>query len=171
MQYTCWDISSPAQNRFCTHRFWYLLLFLQFFVSSLLHQQNISLWGLLSFMGRNKQKVGQGKIGRIGRVGHEGHVTFGQKLRNTQQGVGRCIMKWQMHWKSLQNNIHGSLMQPLKKRLLMYWYRWALERSPSRGSLYYKGSSLPCLFGSLLVYVVFLSWVIILSLNQLSISI
>ena len=65
---------------------------LPFFVSPFPYQQSVSLWGKL-------KEVTQGKIKWIGRVGHGSHAMFGQKLLNTQHGMGRCahispIMKW-----------------------------------------------------------------------------
>ena len=54
---------------------------------------------------------------------------FGQKLLNTQHGVGKCIPKspflqWINTWKSLQKNSlksQGSLVQQCQ---LVHWYRW-----------------------------------------------
>ena len=51
------------------------------------------------FPFREIKKVAQGEIGLIGRVGHGVMPYFGQKLLNTQHGVGRRtrqspIMKW-----------------------------------------------------------------------------
>ena len=96
MQCTYWDVSSAAQNGFWTRGFWCLLVLLLFFVSLLLYWENISLWG---FFHEENKIVAQGQIGWIGRVAHGSRAIFGQKLPNTQHGVGRCahkfpIMKW-----------------------------------------------------------------------------
>ena len=76
------------------------LCFCRFFVSPLPHGQNVSLWGLFS---SGKQKVIWGKIEWIQRMGHRVHAGLGQKLLNTQNGVGRCthkslIIKWETRW-------------------------------------------------------------------------
>ena len=56
IQCTYQHIFSTAQNSFWTRRLLCLLVLLPFFVSPLPHQQNISLWGLLSSRETNKQK-------------------------------------------------------------------------------------------------------------------
>ena len=65
-----------AQNSFWTHRFWCLLEPLQFFISPLLHLQNIFLWGLFS---SRETKVTWGEMGWTGRVGHGDHAIFWSK--------------------------------------------------------------------------------------------
>ena len=115
MQCTYWDVFSTAQNSVWTHQFWCLLVLLQSFVLPLLHRQNVSIWGLFS---SGETKIDSwGKIRWLGRMGHGGHAVFGQKLPNTQRGVGRCtyrspIMKWA--------NVCG-LSQQLQ---LVPWSRW-----------------------------------------------
>ena len=72
------------KNRFWTHQFWCILVFLLFFVSALPHQQNIPLWGPFSSGETNKGHLGL-RSGEEGgwRVEHGGHAIFGQKLLNT----------------------------------------------------------------------------------------
>ena len=115
MQYTYWDIFSTVQNSFWT-QFWCLLELLPFLkISPLPHHWHIFLWGL--FWG-NKKKVTQDQSRWTGRVGQGGHAIFGQKLLNTQHGVGRCthkplIMIWANMLKESSKKIHGSRMQSL----------------------------------------------------------
>ena len=57
------------------------------------------------------------RSGRIGRVGHE-VMHFGQKLMNTQRGVGRCAcksptVKWANKMKVSSKKLHGNQTQPL----------------------------------------------------------
>ena len=131
---------STAQNSFWTCWFWCLLVLLPFFVSPLPYWQNVSLWRLFS-SGQTKN-VARGEIGWIGRIGHGGYVVFGQKLLNTQRGVGRytCkspIMKW-TNALSLQKN---SLKLNTASHNNTSWYTDAdgcLEHLPSRW-VYYRG--------------------------------
>ena len=116
IQYTYWDVFSIVLNSFWTCRFWCLLVLLLFFVLPLPRWQNVSLWRL--FSSRETKKVTLGEIRWIGRVGHQGHAIFGQKLLNTQCGVGRCarkspIMKWVATLKESSKEIHWSWTQPL----------------------------------------------------------
>ena len=90
MQYPYWDSFSTAQNRFWTHWFWCLLVLLPFFASPLPHQQNISLWGCFPSGKQKKDTLVKIWDSWVGRVGHWGHAVLGQKLPNTQHGVGRC---------------------------------------------------------------------------------
>ena len=48
MQFTYQDVFSTAQNSFWTRWFWCLLVLVSFLVLCLPHQQNVSLWGLVS---------------------------------------------------------------------------------------------------------------------------
>ena len=99
MQYTYWDIFSTAQNVFFN-----LLVLMPFSASATFCFTSSTLakcFSLRTFFiqGNKQKKVSQGEIRWIGRVGHRGHAAFGQKLLNTQCGVGRCarkspIMKW-----------------------------------------------------------------------------
>ena len=107
---------SHCSKQFWTRWFGCFLVLLPFFVSPLPHWQNVSHWGLCSF--RETKKVTWGEIGWIGRVGHGGHAVFGQKLLNTQCGVGRCtckspIMKCANTLKESSKKLHWSQMQPL----------------------------------------------------------
>ena len=81
---------------FWTHQFWWLLVILPFFVSPLLHWQNVSLWGLFS-SGKKKSCSEWDQMNKKG--GAPGPAVLGQKLLNTQHSVGRYahkspIMKW-----------------------------------------------------------------------------
>ena len=146
MQHTYWDIFSTAQNSFSDCRFWCLLVLLPFFVSPLPHQQNISPWGLFFSQG-NKNKVTQGEVRWIGRVGHRGHAAFGQKLLNTQCGVGRCArksptMKWANRVKVFKKH---SLQPYAASHNNAIWYADTdrfLQHSPNGEHLYYKGPAL-----------------------------
>ena len=97
---------------------------------------------LRTFSSQETKKVTRGETGWTGRVEGGGHAIFGQKLLNTQQGVGRCackspIMKW-ANASSLQKN-------SLKLNAASHNNaRWAtdtdgfLVHSRSGGSLDYK---------------------------------
>ena len=76
----------------------------------------------------NKKKVMWGKIGWTGRVGHGGHAILGQKLLNTQHGVGRCsckspITKW-ANMLSLQKKFTEAKLRLSQQRQLVHWHRW-----------------------------------------------
>ena len=120
-------------------------MLLPFFVSPLPHQQNISLWGLFSSRKTTTtKKVTQGEIRWIGRVGYGGHAILGQKLLNTQHGVGRCapkspIMRWANMLKESSKKIHWSLSQPLTTTPNAGF----LEHSPKWGKLDHKGACPP----------------------------
>ena len=122
-----------------------LLLFL---VSPLPHQQNISLWGLFFISGNNFKKATRGEIGWIGKMRHGGHAVFGQKLPNTQCGVGRHAHKSptvkcaKMCWKCLQKNW---LKPNTASHNTTTWCTDTdgfLEHSPSGANVYNKGSAL-----------------------------
>ena len=121
---------STAQNSFWTYWSWCLLALLPFLLFLLFHLFHIGktfpseyffIWG-------NKNKVSWGEISWIGRVGNGGHVGFGQKLLNTQRGVGRCahkspIMKWANVLKGTSKKLteaEGILSQ---QHQLVHWYR------------------------------------------------
>ena len=78
---------------------------------------------------------------------HEDHAVFGQKLLNTQHGVGRCarkspIMKWANSLKVFEKT---SLKLNAASHNNTSWYTDTdgfLEHSPSRESLYYRGPTL-----------------------------
>ena len=88
----------------CTKQFLNLLILMPFcasavfvccFTSSALPKH----LPLRTFSYGETKKVTQGNIRWIGRVGHRVQAIFGQKLLNTQHGVGSCthkspIMKW-----------------------------------------------------------------------------
>ena len=111
-----WRLFSTAQNSFWTHSFWCLLV-LPFFISPLPHQQNVSLWGLISSRETNKQNHSCWDwVNREG--GAWGHAAFGQKVLNTQHVVGSCackspIMKWANAFKESSKIIHWGRVQPL----------------------------------------------------------
>ena len=73
--------------------------------------------GLFSSRETNKKKCSeQDQV--IWEGGAQGHAVFGQKLLNTQHGVGRCackspILKWANALKESSKKIHLSQMQPL----------------------------------------------------------
>ena len=135
MQYPYRDGFSSAQSSFWTHSPWCLLalLLLFCFASSTLEK----CFPLRTFFIPGKQKVTQGEILWIGSVGHKGHAVLGQKLMNTQRGVGRCarkspITKWA-----------NALKEPSKKfteaershsqRQLVHWYRWVARTLTQHG--------------------------------------
>ena len=98
-------------------RFWCFLVLLPFlfvcFTSSALAKSFPS----RTFIIQGHKKVAQEEIRWIGWVGHRDYANFGQKLLNTQHGVGRCTRNhpsWigQTHWKS-SKKIHWSRRQPL----------------------------------------------------------
>ena len=110
------------------------------------------------FIQGNKQKVSWDEIGWIVRVEHGGHAVFGQKLLNTQCGVGRYACKSPiMRWAN-------TLSLQKKKKFTeashnnASWYidtDGFLEHPPRGGSLYYKGPALqkiiPGFFGGALL--------------------
>ena len=64
--------------------------------------------------------------------GAQGHAMFGQKLLNTQPGVGRCacessIVKWANALKESSKKIPWSWTQPLTQCQLVHWCRWVLR--------------------------------------------
>ena len=144
MQYTYWDFFSIAQNSFWT-QFWCLLVLLLCFLFHLYHIAKH--FPLKTFFIRtNKKRVSQGEINWIGSVGPGDCAIFGQKLLNTQHGVGRCarklpIIKCAYALKESSRNFHWSQCSLSLKHQLLYW--WFLEHSPSGGSLYYKGAHSP----------------------------
>ena len=75
-----------------------------------------------------------------------GHVVFGQKVLNSQRGVGRCtpkspMMKWAKALSLQKNSLKPNAASHNNAR-------WStdtdgfLEHSLTRGSLYYKGPTL-----------------------------
>ena len=97
-----------------------------FFVPPLPHWQNVSLWGLFH-PGKQKEKVTWGESVWIGRVGHRGHAVFGQKLLNTQCGVGRCarkspIMKWANTLKESSKKFTEAKHSFSQQCQLVHWY-------------------------------------------------
>ena len=138
---------STVQNSFWTHQFWHLLVLQPFFVSHILHQQNISFWELFSSRETNKQtkKSLRERSGEYRGWGMEfmSHATFDQKLLNTQRGVGRCVVShpsWNgQRWKSLPKKFTEAKCSLSQQCQLVHWYRWVPKHSPSGGSLYYKG--------------------------------
>ena len=151
---------STAQNSFWTRQFWCFLVLLPFFVSTLPHKQNISLWGL--FSSRETKKVTQGKIRWLGRVGHRGQAIFSQKLLNTQCSLGRwahksTIMKWANMAKESSEKKSLKLNAASHNNPSGYTVTDGfLEYSPSRGNLYYEWPALLKItlffLGSLLIF-------------------
>ena len=96
MQYTYQDIFFYCSKQFLNLLILMPLVLLPFFVSPLPHQQNVSLWGLLSLGNKKKLLLGQDGVNREG--GGMGIMPFfGQKLLNTQRCGQLCsspIMKW-----------------------------------------------------------------------------
>ena len=103
---------SPAQNSSWTCQFWCLLVLLPFSVSSLSHQQNVSLWGLFFIRG-NKRKSQLGlKIRWIGWVGHRGPWYFGSKTTAHSDWCG------QVSWLITRHEIGKSIERVKKKNSL-----------------------------------------------------
>ena len=81
------------------------------------------------------------------RMRHGGHAVLGQKLLNTQHGVGRCsrkspVMRWANTFRVFEKS---SLKLNAASHNSASWHTdtdGLLEHSPSRGSLYYKGPTL-----------------------------
>ena len=99
------------------------------FVSSTL-AQNFPLRTFFS-SGETK-KVTQGEIVLIGRMGHGSQADFGQKLLNTQRGVGRCahkspIMKWANVLEESSKKFTEAELSLSQQRQLVHWYRWVLR--------------------------------------------
>ena len=98
MQYTSIEMFFPtAQNSFWTGRFFSASAIFHFTSSTL--TKYFPLRTFFFFPSGETKKSHSGKNQVIGRVVHGGHALFGQKLLNTQCGVGRyaCkspIMKW-----------------------------------------------------------------------------
>ena len=116
-----------CSNSFWTWRFWCLLVLLPVFISPLPRQQSISPWGVFS-SGKTKKNVAQGQKKWIGRVGNRALALFGQKLLNTQHGVGRCALNhpsWNGHtrwiFKKKVTKTEHSLSQ---QRQPVHWNRW-----------------------------------------------
>ena len=114
-----WDVFSTAQNSFWTHQFWCLLVLLTFFVSPLPLGKTFPFKDFFH-LGKHKKdkKVTWVKIQWIGRVGHGGRAIFGQKLLNTQHGVGRWARKsplqnWENTLTECSRQIHWSWKQPI----------------------------------------------------------
>ena len=129
----------------CSKQFLNSLIWMPFSASAVFYFTSpTSCLCLRNFSSGDTEFVAWGEIRWIGRMGHRGHTIFGQRLVNTQQGVGRCthnspIMK------------HQCVERVYKKKLLKQnaafhnsssWYTGMggfLKHSPSGWSLYYKG--------------------------------
>ena len=105
-----------------------------FFVLPLPCWQNVSPRAFFFHLGKQKKKthknpkVTRGEIGWIGRVGNRGHTGFGQKLLNTQYGVGMWaykspIMKWANSLKEPSKKFSGAKYS-FSQCQLVQWYRW-----------------------------------------------
>ena len=98
------------------------------------------------FIQGNKKKVAWGEIRRIGRVGHGGHAIFGQKLLNTQRGVGAYAYKLpnpsicvERVFKKNLLKLNAASHNNASRYTDMEGF---LEHPHSRRSLYYKGPTL-----------------------------
>ena len=101
---------------------------------------------LFHHFGGNK-KVPQDESRWIGRVGHRGHAVFGPKLLNTQCSVGRRthkspIMKWANALKESSKKFTEAESASHNNASSYTDTDGFLEHSPSKESLYYKGSAL-----------------------------
>ena len=132
MQFTYQDFFSLPKTVFELVNFDAFYCFCCFFVSCLLPWQNVSLWGLFSPRGTNKQTnkqkghSGQAWVNREG--GAEGLRHFGHKLLDTQRGVGPCsckspIMKWGNASKESSKKLIEA-ERSLSQHQLAHWYRW-----------------------------------------------
>ena len=145
MQYTSWDffhcskqvLNSSVLMPFSGAAFF--CLFRLFHISKMFPCEDI-------FHPRKQQKITQGEIGWIGRVRHRIHAVFGQKLLNTQHGVGRCAREMGKHIERIFKK---------KKKIIeahrglspdsTSWYTdtdGSLAHSPSGGNQYYKRPTL-----------------------------
>ena len=139
MQYTYQDVFSTAQNSVWTRQFWYLLVLLLFFVSSLLHRQNIFLWGLLS-PGETKKKSPGARLGEWERSG-KGVMLFLVKNCWTLSAMWADMLINHPSWngqtsESLQNKYTAVEHSFSQQHLLVHDTDVFLEHSPSGGSLY-----------------------------------
>ena len=109
---------STAQNSFWTRQFWCLLELLPFF-NFLFHHFHVSkTFAFEDFFIQGNQK------------NHGGHAIFGQKLLNTQHGVGRCackspLMKWANALKESSKKFTEAECSRSQQRQLLHWYTWA----------------------------------------------
>ena len=100
------------------------------------------------FSSKETKRVSKGRIRWIGRVGHKGHAIFSQKLLNTQCGVGRCthkslIMKWANAFRVFKKKNSPKPNAASCNNVSRYTdSNGFLEHSPSRESLYCKGTTL-----------------------------
>ena len=93
---------------------------------------------------RKQTKVAWGETGWIVRVGHGGHDSFGQKLLNTQHGVGRYahksqIMKWANALKKSFKKFTKAEHNLSQQCQLVHSYRWVPRTLTSQGKVYYSG--------------------------------
>ena len=143
------DVFSTVQNSFWTYQCWCLLVLLAFFVSSLPHQQNLSLCGLFHLGKQSNKKATWGEIWWTGRVGHRGHADSSQKVPNTQRSVGRCTQVEITHHEMgkhvervFKKKFTEAEHSPSQQHQLYTDTDGFLEDSSSGGSLYYKGPTL-----------------------------
>ena len=126
MQCPYWDSFSSAQSSFWTHWFWCLLVLLLFFVSPLPQGKTFPSENRLHLGKQTTSCSEQDQVNREG--GALGPCHFGQKLLNTQHGVGRCahkspITKW-ANVMSLQKKFTEAKCSLWQQRQLVHWYRW-----------------------------------------------
>ena len=161
-KYSPFDAVHPSRLSHCSREFLNTLILMPFSASAIFcftSSTSARLFPLrIFFIQGNKKSLWE--IGWTGRVGHGGCAGFGQKLLNTQRGMGRCsrrspVVKWANALKVFKKN---SLKPNAASRNNCHWYTdtdGVLEHSPSGGSLYYKGPALqkiiPVFWGSPLV--------------------
>ena len=148
MQYTCQDICSTAQNSFWIHRFWFLLVFLQFFCFTFSTSAKRFPFRTFSSGQQQKKSLGQDWVNREG--GAQGLHHVWSKLLNTQTSVGWCsrkspIMKW-------ANALTGTLIQMGSQNTHLVGKACTTRGLPSRRQFYflsglpsYTGNCITCL--------------------------
>ena len=122
LQSTLHLVNTPIKTFFhCSKQFFNSFTLMPFSASAVLCYTSstlsgfVFLWGLFNWGNKN---VAQGWDRVRWRVGHRGHAIFGQRLLNTQCGVGRptyksSILKWANTLKEVLKKIHWSQTQPL----------------------------------------------------------
>ena len=139
-EYTYRDAFSTVQNSFWTHRFLCPLMLLPFLcITSSTSAKHIP---LRTFFNLEKQKkVAWGEIRWIGQVGHGGHAIFWSKTAKHSAHCGQVCL-WISIERVSKKKFTEAKCSLSQQHQLVHGYRWLLEYSPSRGSLYYKGCAL-----------------------------
>ena len=101
------------------------------FIASTLEQS----FPLRIFFTLRNEKSHSREIRWLGRVGHWGDAIFGQKLLNTQHGVGRCtckspLMKWAKVLTESSKKFTEAKRSLSQQRQLEHYYRW-VHRTPT----------------------------------------